>query len=63
MVHSVVEPGSKKGFLGSCRYRVNEVEEETVIVFLDCTKDLFFMNKFLLNSLYVGGAGFWQFAF
>ena len=58
MVNSVVEQGSKKGFLGSYRYRVTEVEEGTLIVFLDCTKDLFFMNNFLLNSLYVGGAGF-----
>lgn len=58
MVNSVVEKGSEKGFLGSYRYRITEVDGGTLIVFLDCTKDLFFMNNFLLNSLYVGGAGF-----
>lgn len=58
MVNSVVEKGSEKGFLGTYRYRVSEIDGGTLIVFLDCTKDLFFMNNFLLNSLYVGGAGF-----
>ncbi|MDD4843611.1 MAG: HAMP domain-containing sensor histidine kinase, partial [Anaerotignum sp.] len=58
MTNTVLEKDKRKGFLGSYRYRVSQTEDGTMIVFLDCTKDLFFMNNFLLNSLYVGGAGF-----
>ncbi len=58
MVNTVVEKGNTKGFLGAYRYRITQVDDGTLIVFLDCTKDLFFMNNFLLNSIYVGGAGF-----
>lgn len=58
MVNTVVGKGNTKGFLGAYRYRITEVDDGTLIVFLDCTKDLFFMNNFLLNSIYVGGAGF-----
>ncbi|MDD3393752.1 MAG: HAMP domain-containing sensor histidine kinase [Anaerotignum sp.] len=58
MVDAVQEKEKNIGFLGSYRYQKTEVEGGTLIVFLDCTKDLFFMNNFLLNSIYVGGAGF-----
>ncbi len=57
MVDTVMEKGKAHGFLGAYRYHVTNSYEETLVVFLDCTKDLFFMNNFLLNSLYVGGAG------
>lgn len=58
MTTTVMEKGKSKGFLGSYRYRITKTDSGTLIVFLDCTKDLFFMNNFLLNSIYVGGAGF-----
>lgn len=58
MVDAVQGKEKNIGFLGSYRYQKTEVEDGTLIVFLDCTKDLFFMNNFLLNSIYVGGAGF-----
>ncbi|KXL54174.1 phosphate regulon sensor protein PhoR [Anaerotignum neopropionicum] len=58
MTNSVMEKGKTKGFWGAYRYCITELDEGKMVVFLDCTKDLFFMNNFLLNSIYVGGAGF-----
>lgn len=58
MTNTVMERGKDRGFYGSYRYHKTEVEEGSLLVFLDCTKDLFFTNNFLLNSIYVGGAGF-----
>lgn len=57
MVDSVTKKGKLSGFLGDYRYHVTEDSGKTLIVFLDCSKDLFFMNNFLRNSLYVGGTG------
>lgn len=58
MTQTVMKKEKNSGFYGSYRFYKTDVAEGTLLVFLDCTKDLFFMNNFLLNSIYVGGAGF-----
>lgn len=64
MTQFVLGKEKDSGFFSSYRYRITNIEDEvtgnaeTLIVFLDCNKDLFFTNNFLLNSVYVGGTGF-----
>lgn len=58
MAATVLSQGKKKGFYSIYRYEITPLPEGVLVVFLDCTRDLYTLNSFMQNSLYVGAAGF-----